>query len=245
MQSCSLSIQTPPPNCTSKIYPYFHSLCSLSIEVAMANALLQNRDYTVIFAKTAVNSEVPPPGYKQRWSKAQESILNLLKACEEYDPDGITLYLACESTDMDCDFKWYEHVTAHQLSEFLTTNIPPQVINLKRVLQSALDDYFARKTQGRTKANGEIILVILDGEPQDRMAIAKVIVDATQQMDKNEELGIGLVQVGDDPIARGFFALLDDYLQEAGAQFDIVTTEILDTIPPDALTKFLTDTLMN
>lgn len=218
---------------------------SLSVEVAMPDALLQNRDYTVIFAKTAVESEVPPPGYEQRWSDAQTSILNLLKACEAFDPDGITLYLACEAAEMDCDFKWYEHVTSGQLSEFLSTNIPPRVVNLKRVLRSALDDYFARKQKGRTKANGEIILVILDGEPQDRMAIAKDIVDATHQIDTNEELGIGLVQVGDDPIARGFFRVLDDYLNEAGAKFDIVTTEVLDTIPPDALTKFLTETLLN
>ncbi|MGB3496083.1 MAG: hypothetical protein WBA57_25360 [Elainellaceae cyanobacterium] len=211
----------------------------------MVDTILQNRDYTVIFAKTAVKSEVPPPGYEQRWANAQTSILNLLKACEDFAPDGITLYVACESTDMNCEFKWYEHVTSEQLPEFLATHIPPQAISLKQVLQASLDNYFARKAQGRTKANGEIILVILDGEPQDRMAIAKVIVNATQQMDKNEELGIGLVQVGDDPIARGFFTLLDDHLQEAGAQFDIVTTEILDTIPPDALTKFLIDTLMN
>lgn len=211
----------------------------------MADVLLQDRDYTVIFAKTAIESEVPPPGYERRWSDAQTSILSLLRACEEFDPDGITLYVACESTDSDCEFRWYEHVTSDHLPEFLSTNIPPQVINLKRVLQSALDDYFARKDQGRTKTNGEIILVILDGEPHDRMAIAKVIVEATHRMDKNEELGIGLVQIGDDPVARGFFNLLDDHLKGAGAKFDIVTTEILDTIPPDALTRFLTDTLLD
>jgi len=77
------------------------------------------------------------------------------------------------------------------------------------------------------------------------MAIAKVIVDATHRIDRNEELGIGLVQIGDDPIARGFFTALDDNLQAAGAKFDIVDTCILDHIPPNALTEFLLNTLFD
>ncbi|MEB3355975.1 MAG: hypothetical protein VKK04_04565 [Synechococcales bacterium] len=210
-----------------------------------SESLLQDRDYTIIFARTAPIAKAPPPGFERRWLDAQASIINLLKYCETFDPDGITLYVACHDAEQDCAFKWYEHVTSDSLDTLIAENLPPKQINLHEVLRSALDDYFARKDQGRTKGNGEILLVLLDGEPADRMAIARVIVEATHKIDRNEELGIGLVQIGDDPIARGFFAALDDNLQAAGAKFDIVDTCILDRIPPDSLTEFLLNTLFD
>ncbi|MGF1499978.1 MAG: hypothetical protein ACFB8W_24595 [Elainellaceae cyanobacterium] len=206
---------------------------------------LRERDYTVIFARTTPVTEAPPPNFERRWTDAQNSIATLLRHCETYDPDGITLYVACRDSEQDCAFKWYEHVTSDTLDALIAENLPPKQINLHKVLRSALEDYFARKEQGRTKPNGEIMLVLLDGEPTDRMAIAKVIVDATHRIDRNEELGIGLVQIGDDPIARGFFTALDDNLQAAGAKFDIVDTCILDHIPPNALTEFLLNTLFD
>ena len=43
------------------------------------------------------------------------------------------------------------------------------------MLTDALNSYF----QGKTPANGEIILVVTDGEPDDRKAVVQVILDAT------------------------------------------------------------------
>jgi hypothetical protein len=210
----------------------------------MTEALLENRDYTVIFAKTA-EPAVPPPGYAKRWTDAETAIIRLLQACEAFDPDGITLSVACEATEGGCEFKWFEHVRSNQLTHIIHSYVPPYAVSLAAALQASLNTYFERKQQGHAKPNGEIILVILDGEPLDRMAIANVIVKATHQMNADEELGIGLVQIGDDPIARGFFQSLDDDLKGAGAQFDIVETQILETIEPEALIQFLMNTIQD
>ncbi|HEY9641956.1 MAG TPA: hypothetical protein V6C57_15825 [Coleofasciculaceae cyanobacterium] len=205
----------------------------------MNKTLLENRDYTVIMAKTAVDQGSKPPGFADRWMAAQTAILTLMQKCESLDPDGVTLYLACRSPQEDCVFKKYERVKSLDLTQLIADNLPPERVNLLAVLQTALDDYIARKTAGLNKLNGEMILVLLDGEPSDRMAVAKAIKAVTHQLDTNEELGIGFVQIGEDMIARGYLAALDNHLEEAGAKFDIVDTKLLTAIRPDSLTEFL------
>jgi hypothetical protein len=165
----------------------------------------------------------------------------LVKKCEELDPDGITLYISSRQEASD-SFKQSRKVTPDKLESLFEANYPPDSLNLLDGLQAALDDYFAQKAVGQTKANGEIIIVLIDGEPHDRMAIARAIVHATQKMDRDQELGIGFAQIGDDLIARGFLTALDeDLLTNAGAKFDIVNTRVLETIGERCLTEFLLD----
>lgn len=209
----------------------------------MNTALLRNRDYTIIIAKTSGEQSNKPPGFAERWDAAQNAVLALAEACETYDPDGISLYVSCCSPQECSSFKKYDRVTSAQLPHILETNYPPHQVDLRQVLQAALEDYFIRKAAGATKVNGEIILVLLDGEPGDRMAVAKDIKDATHRIDADEELGIGFVQIGEDSLAQGFLTALDDYLKQMGAKYDIVKTRLLSTIQPHSLTEFLLSTL--
>jgi hypothetical protein len=206
-------------------------------------ALLENRDYTVILARTATAYPSPPPGAGPRWAAAQTSILNLVHTCEALDPDGITLYVSCKGAGGGCLFHKYEQVTSANLMAVLTANIPPEEVQLEIVLPTALNDYLQRKAAGTTKANGEMLLVLADGEPGNRVAIARAIVQASQKLDRDEELGIGLVQLGQDPLAQGFFQSLDDDLHVAGAKYDVVHTKILEAISPHCLTDFLLEVL--
>ncbi|MEM9219872.1 MAG: hypothetical protein AAGD25_36785 [Cyanobacteria bacterium P01_F01_bin.150] len=210
-----------------------------------AEALLCDRDYTIIMAKTLVNPVAPPPGFTERWLTAQSSILELAQTCENFHPEGITLYLASQTADHSCTFLRHDRVQTPAFEALVEANQAPKTITLAKGLQAALDEYFERKTAGQAQANGQIILIVLDGEPEDRMAIANVIVQATHKIDRNEELGIGFVQIGEDPIAQGFFEMLDDHLEEVGAKYDIVDAKILSTIERDSLTKFLLDTLFD
>lgn len=205
-----------------------------------SETLLENRDYTVIVAKTAISGPSSPPGFETRWDTAHDAILALARKCEELDPDGITVYIS--SKHLLPPFKRYRQVTSNQLPQVFDANYPPTALNLLDGLQSALDDYFDRKAAGKTKPNGEIIIVLIDGEPVDRMAVAHAIVEATHKLDQPQELGIGFAQVGEDIIAKGFLAALDENLRStAGAKFDIVKTKVLETIEPLTLTEFLLD----
>ncbi|NJP09751.1 MAG: hypothetical protein HC866_09900 [Leptolyngbyaceae cyanobacterium RU_5_1] len=205
--------------------------------------MLENRDYTVIVAKTAASTTMTPPGFADRWVAAHDAVIALAQKCEEFDPDGITIYMSSNDRP-DGSFKHYERVTSGQLESIFVDNFPPDTLNLLNGLQVALDSYFARKAANQTKPNGEIIIVLVDGEPSDRMKIAKTIVQAANHIDSDQELGIGFAQVGEDLIARGFLTALDqDLRSQAGAKFDIVHTRLLEDIYPEALTDFLRDIL--
>ena len=210
-----------------------------------AESLLHDRNYTIIMAKTLHSPVAPPPGFAERWFTAQASISDLAQKCEEFNPNGITLYVARQAAESVCAFQRHDHVNSDTLTSLVEGSMPPQSVQLASGLQAALDDYFTRKAQGIAPTNGQIILVLLDGEPTDRMAIANTIVKATHRIDRSEEIGIGFIQITEDPIAKGFFDMLDDHLKDAGAKYDIVDTQILSTITKDSLSTFLLNTLFD
>ena len=196
---------------------------------------MSDRDYTLILDKSGSMSTPDQAGGRSRWEIAQESTLALARKCEQFDPDGLTVYV------FSGRFKRYDDVTSAKVAQIFLENDPAGTTNLAGVLQNALDNYFQRKAAGKTKPNGETILVITDGEPDDRKAVFEVIIKATQQMERDEELGISMIQVGSDAQATKFLKALDDQLQSVGAKFDICDTITLD----DMEDMSLADILMN
>ena len=110
--------------------------------------------------------------------------------------------------------------------------------NLTAVLQDAINQYFQRKRLGKSKS-GETILVITDGEPDDRRSVYEVIIEATSRMQTDAELAISLIQVGFDTSATDFLKALDDKLMNVGASFDIVDTITLSDMEDLTLAEVL------
>lgn len=196
---------------------------------------MKDRDYTLILDKSGSMSTPDQQGGRSRWEIAQESTLALARKCEQFDPDGITVYV------FSGKFKRYDDVTSAKVAQIFQENDPAGTTNLAAVLQDAVNNYFQRKAAGQTKLNGETILVITDGEPDDRRAVFEVIITATRQMERDEELAISMIQVGSDSQATKFLKALDDQLQGVGAKFDICDTVTLD----DLEDMSLADVLMN
>jgi uncharacterized protein YegL len=197
--------------------------------------MMSDRDYTLILDKSGSMSTPDQVGSRSRWEIAQESTLALARKCEQFDPDGITVYT------FSGRFRRYDDVTSAKVSQIFLENDPAGTTNLAGVLQDAINSYFQRKAAGKTKANGETILVITDGEPDDRKAVFEVIIQATRQMERDEELAISIIQVGSDSQATKFLKALDDQLQGVGAKFDICDTITLE----DLEDMSLADVLMN
>ncbi len=197
------------------------------------NSVLQDRDYTLIIDKSGSMSTADQPGGKTRWQIAQESTLALARKCEEIDPDGITIYV------FSGRFRRYDNVTSDKVAQVYLENDPMGRTDLASVLQDALDSYLGRKAQGSAKANGETILVITDGEPDDRRAVMKQIIETSRKLDRDDELAISLIQVGSDRQATEFLKALDDQLQGAGAKFDIVDTITIDDMEDLTLAEVL------
>jgi uncharacterized protein with von Willebrand factor type A (vWA) domain len=197
--------------------------------------MMSDRDYTLIIDKSGSMSTPDQTGGRSRWEIAQESTLALARKAEQFDPDGLTVYV------FSGRFKRYENVTSAKVAQIFQENDPAGTTNLAAVLMNALDNYFQVKAAGQAKPNGETILVITDGEPDDRKAVFEVIINATRKMERDEELAISIIQVGTDPQATKFLKALDDQLQGVGAKFDICDTITLD----DLEDMSLADVLMN
>ncbi|MFW9261111.1 MULTISPECIES: vWA domain-containing protein [unclassified Nostoc] len=199
--------------------------------------MMSDRDYTLIIDKSGSMSTPDQVGGRSRWEIAQESTLALARKAEQFDPDGITVYV------FSGRFKRYDDVTSAKVAQIFLENDPAGTTNLAGVLQDALNNYFQRKAAGKTKPNGETILVITDGEPDDRKAVFEVIIHATRQMERDEELGISIIQVGSDAQATKFLKALDDQLQGVGAKFDICDTVTLDDLEEMSLVDVLTNAI--
>ncbi|MCC5641887.1 VWA domain-containing protein [Nostoc sp. CHAB 5824] len=199
--------------------------------------MMSDRDYTLIIDKSGSMSTPDQVGGRSRWEIAQESTLALARKAEQFDPDGITVYV------FSGRFKRYNDVTSAKVAQIFLENDPAGTTNLAGVLQDALNNYFQRKAAGKTKPNGETILVITDGEPDDRKAVFEVIIHATRQMERDEELAISIIQVGSDAQATKFLKALDDQLQSVGAKFDICDTVTLDDLEEMSLVDVLTNAI--
>ncbi|MBD1895428.1 VWA domain-containing protein [Coleofasciculus sp. FACHB-129] len=193
----------------------------------------EDRDYTLIIDKSGSMSTPDQPGGRSRWDAAQESTLALARKCEQFDPDGITVYL------FSSRFKRYENVNSSKVAQIFQENDPAGTTNLAGVLQDAIAAYFQRKAAGQTKVGGETILVVTDGEPDDRKGVMRAIIEASRQMERDEELAISMIQVGSDTTAARFLKALDDDLQGAGAKFDICDTITLDDMADMTLAEVL------
>jgi uncharacterized protein with von Willebrand factor type A (vWA) domain len=190
--------------------------------------MLEARDYTLIIDKSGSMYTTDQVGGKSRWAMMQESALALAHKCESLDPNGITVYV------FSGKFKRFESVTAAIFQE----NEPSGSTNLASVLQDAIKNYFQNKAQGKATM-GETIIVVTDGEPDDRRAVMEVIIDASRRMEKDEELAISFIQVGKDSQATRFLKALDDELEGIGAKFDIVDIVTIDDMEDMTLTEVL------
>lgn len=190
------------------------------------------RDYTLILDKSGSMSTRDIKG-QSRWASAQESTLALARKCETLDPDGMTVYT------FSGKFRRYDAVTAERVEQLFLENEPMGTTNLAAVLLDATEQYFKRKAAGQVQGSGSTILVVTDGEPDDRRAVIDVIVQATKKMDRDEELAISFIQIGSDSGATAFLKALDDQLEGVGAKFDICDTITIDDMEDMTIAEVL------
>lgn len=190
------------------------------------------RDYTLIIDKSGSMSIIEPKFQKSRWELVQESTLALARKCDQLDANGITVYT------FSGKFRRYDNVNASKVGQIFQENEPVGGTNLTAVLQDAINNFLQRKKSNQAPT-GETILVITDGEPNDRRSVFEIIIQASKCLDADEELAISFIQIGNDPSATKFLQALDDQLMEVGAKFDIVDTVTFDEMEDLTLTEVL------
>lgn len=198
------------------------------------NPLLQNRDITLVIDKSGSMSVRDCANGKSRWEAVKESTIALANELQKYDPDGITVIPFAGS------FKVHENTTPSTVESVFAEHRPAGGTVLGPVLQEVFTSYLRRKAAGTAKANGELVLVVTDGTPDDESTVAKAIVAFTKKLDNGDsEFGIQFIQVGQDAHARDFLKRLDDNLTQEGAKFDIVDTMTMDDADNKPLEEIL------
>lgn len=148
---------------------------------------------------------------KTRWQEGQELIIGMAGVLAGFDADGIDVITFGQKIEL------FENTTADKVAQVLATVSPyggtPTAEALAKIVAK-------QKTTGKNT----VAVIFTDGEPNDRAAVEKVIVDATQGLEKDEALTFLFVQIGSDANATAFLQHLDDDLQGRGAKFDIVDT---------------------
>ena len=162
------------------------------------------RDYVLLIDRSGSMSG-------PRWSEAEAAVRHLAPYVCKFDPDGITLYF------FDHEFIKVEGVkSAQDVTTLFHTHKPRGSTNLALALHAAFEEHFAGSRGATT------ILVVTDGAPDSQSECKRVIVKAARSLEKDSELSISFIQIGNDASASKFLSVLDDELTEA--PFDIVDT---------------------
>lgn len=195
---------------------------------------LANRDYVLVLDKSGSMEEKDTPSGQTRWAYAKESVMAITNKISELDPDGITVIPFAGS------FRVHENATPGNVKAILDEHSPMGATVLAPVLKAVFADYNKRKAAGQTKANGEMLLVVTDGQPADEGDVAKAIVAFGNGLaNADDEYGISFLQIGKDPSATRFLKKLDDDLTSMGAKYDIVDTKTIEEVEQVGLTEAL------
>jgi uncharacterized protein YegL len=166
---------------------------------------------------------------RSRWEACKEAITALAYKAEQKDAEGMTLYMFAGR------FKRYDKVTAAKVTEIYEENEPGGGTELGDVLEDAFQLIAERKSKGNNVP--ELVLVITDGEPDNRESVAQSIARMSHKIKDRSELAVSFIQVGTDPSAAEFLKSLDDDLTKAGAALDIVDTVTLEEMEEYSLTE--------
>lgn len=170
----------------------------------------------------SMDSLDPKLGGISRYSYMIEKFKSFIKEAEDFDPDGPTVLLFGENVQI------FENTTLHKVEPMLSNISFEGFTNTEKVLEAAWKIHKREKadlaTQGKVHP-GTTVFIFTDGEPTNRKAVERKIVEIVANVDREDEFNIGFILVGTVPQElRDFLDYLDDGLK---LKYDIIgTTDI-------------------
>lgn len=168
-----------------------------------------------------------------RWQALREAASAIGGAVDMIDPEGSTVVFFSDGISM------YARQKTDQIDELFKDLQPVGLTNLNAALDWTFTDIMrAQKFDQDFKA---LIIVVTDGLPNvtdahvDKVTVANTIVAFTHQMTErkmtDDQVGISILQIGNDKKAQEYLQWLDDALVgELGASFDIVDAKSFDEV---------------
>jgi len=156
------------------------------------------------------------PSGPTRWDYVQETVMGLVRQIDKLDADGIDLILFRGNDASGVTF--HKGVNATKLSEIFRNTNPGS----RTPTAEALIEAFKHADGGKK----DFFLVVTDGEPNDKGAVARAIIEQSQKQETDDACTILFLQAGDDRAATAWLQQLDDNL--TGAKFDIVDVKTVE-----------------
>jgi len=187
-----------------------------------ANQLELNKGDNFIFAVdvSASMGATDCPGGLSRIEFLKEKVILFANEASKWDEDGIDVLTFGHQV------KVLPNVTAQQAAD---------TIGALKASEGSTDTAgaiaAAYKRHKETKSEQTVLFLATDGEPNDREAVKKTIVDITKQLGEEHEFAISFLTVGViSPGLQAFLTALDDELEGAGAKYDIVDVKKLEEV---------------
>lgn len=171
-----------------------------------------------------------------RWDWCEQELLSLSRMAGGALRQGIRLVFFASNQNE------YEHVRLNDIGRVFEDNYPSGSTNEAAALKSQLEWYFANRATN-PNARPVVIAVITDGLPNSTRALKKVIIDATHQMARPDEIAITFLQIGRDQKGVNLVHDMDDNLVQQGAVYDIVDCKDFGELLQVGLGRALADAI--
>lgn len=199
------------------------------------DALLQGYDVVMCFDQSGSMSG--PVSKKQfnvtRWQATREAAASISGAVDHIDEDGAAVVFFNSGVSM------FDGQSSEDVAALFKDRKPGGLTDLAGALRETFN-YIKRKVK-KNKEHKALVIIVTDGIPymgddaedQGRL-VAQLITDFTHWMTQegltDDQVGISIIQIGNDPGATKYLKFLDDNLTVPiaqggfGATFDIVDT---------------------
>lgn len=178
--------------------------------------ILSEYDIIVVADASGSMSDDDCPHGQTRWDYMQESVLNIARAANKIDADGIGLVIFGGTNITSADGLKNTDIKAAFAARGPGGSTP---------LAQALTAAFALAGKSDKK---DLVVVFTDGVPDDKAAAADVIRKQAASQATDDACTVLFVQVGHDAAAAKYLRDLDDNLK--GAKFDIVDAKTMTEV---------------
>jgi len=190
-------------------------------------------DETSAKASKPPNSGVQPT----RWEKAVMSLNSIVTTVAKIDPDGVDIVCFPGSGgEGGLSYDIYRNIRdANGLEDLVTAVEPKGECHMGATMDVVLKEAFARGFDSTPTS----VLVLTAGCPDDSEILTTTLEEAAKKVDKDSDLTVTFVQVGDDEGAEKYLAHLDTELTTISAGGEEI--DIVDTVKDEDIQKAVTE----
>lgn len=190
------------------------------------------------------SQQAKPPSFDPanpptRWEKAVVALNGVVAQVAKVDHDGVDLICfpgSGDDTEGGSDYDIYRNVRdATGIEEMVNARPPGGLCEMGKAMDVVLAEAFARGFAEKPTA----VLVLTAGRPDDHEDLSRTLADAAGRVEKDADLTVTFVQVGDDAWAESYLSHLDTELVTTNAEGEEI--DIVDTIKDEEIQAMMNE----